>query len=197
MYCGGADGVGSAGHFEDVALGVAKLLPEGVELCLLVLGENSLVKAKVDGDVGHGLVAVQTLDHAVEGVGAVDGIVRRGFCVAGGLGGVLCILGSAVGGSLRLLDAGLGAVVYVVEVAIVGGRFFIELIGMVDQGSGLRAHVILGRAAGNSRQSKRRHTQPKSSFHHLFESSRRLFLGQGMAMATSLPLSKMHPEGQT
>src|SRR5579863_3358955 len=184
----GADRVGSSSDFEDVVFGTRQLLAEGVQLVLVILGEDGLVEAEGDGDVAGGVVVVQSLDDGIEGVGTMDSIVGRSFGIAGGLGGVLRVLGGLIGGALSLLDARLGAIIHIVEAAIVLSRFFVELIGVVNQGRGLFAHVVLGGATGEARQGQRRHTQPESSFPHLFESSRRLSCGSMWVAATCLPL---------
>ena len=129
----------------------------------------------------------------------MNGIVGSGLRIARGLGGVLRILRGAVRRALRLLDPGLRAIIHVVEVAIVGCGLLIELIGVIDQRRGLLLHVILGRAPGDTDQGQSRHAQPESSFHHLLESSRRLFHEgliwlAGDVSATSV---KMHLGGQT
>ena len=66
------------------------------------------------------------------GAGGPSVAVRGGFGVAGRFGGVLRILGSAVGRTLGRLDAGLRPIVYVVKSAIIGSRLFVQLVGMVD-----------------------------------------------------------------
>src|SRR5438045_5628548 len=78
VVIGRADGVGSAGHFENEALRRAKLLAEVVELFLVILGQNGLIEAERDGDIPHRTVVIQSLNYAVERIRAMNGISCTG-----------------------------------------------------------------------------------------------------------------------
>ncbi len=97
VVLGAAGGVGAAGDLNDVALGVGQRSGEGIELLLVVLGEDGLVEAEVDGGIADGLVVIEAGDYTGQRIGAMNGVVGGGFSLASGGLSTLSILRCRVG----------------------------------------------------------------------------------------------------
>ena len=69
-------------------------------------------------------------------------------CVRG-LTGSEGVLVGGVRGALSSGDSGLGALVGVHDVAVIGGGLGVEIVGLIDDWSGLRANVVLGRTTNS------------------------------------------------
>src|SRR6185312_11901095 len=87
--------------------------------------------------------------------GFLGGLVR----LIGRLAGSDCMLVRLVRSGLRLGDAGLSALVGVLNVAMVLRRLGVEFVGLLDQRTGLRPHIIFGGASGG--ECKRQRTGQK------------------------------------
>src|SRR5260221_10601985 len=93
----------------------------------------------------------------------MHGIVGRAFSFSRGSLRVRGIGAGGIGRSLSLGDAGLGALVGVLDGAVVGGGLVVQLVGLVDQRSGLLADVVLGCAARESGEGNRQDRNVQSS----------------------------------
>ena len=127
---------------------------EQIKLRLVGLGEVGLVEGEVNSNFGDLLVIVEIGDDAGKRVGLMNRIGRGGLRLVGRLIGSLRLLVGIVSGVLSLLDAGRGALVDVMNVAVVACGRVVEFVGVLDDGVGLAANVVLGGAAGDEEQGR-------------------------------------------
>src|SRR6202035_240831 len=83
---------------------------------------------------------------AAEAVDAVVSLLRGVIRSISRLTGCKRMLVGGAGRALGTRDSGFSALVGVLDGAVVGGGFGIEIVGLLDDRSGLGANVILGRA---------------------------------------------------
>ena len=94
-----------------------------------------------------------------------DGVVGQGLRLRGLLSGSLRLLVDFRGLGLHLLDAGLCACVYVLNVLGILRGQVVQLIGLVDQRRGFLANVVLAGATDRSRHAPCQQNDQRSAIH--------------------------------
>ncbi len=142
-----------------------------VQLALVIGRQRCQVEAERHGNRGHLLVVVEALDYGIQRVGAVRATSEAAASAVLAACEAVCASCCAVSRrALRVRNAHHGAIAHVFNLPIVVGGLLIQLIGVIDQRSCLRPHVVFG---GASRHAKRHPTPllpstqiqiPESSF---------------------------------
>src|SRR5262249_38021344 len=162
--------VGAAFHGDDVALGRGDTGRELVELFLRLLGQVVLVESEQNRSIGDGTIIIEIDDGVGEQVDALHGLVRHrlGIIRLLACGEGLLVYFSRFG--LHSLNACLGALIDILDVARILGGQVVKFIRLVDEWRGLLANVVLARAAnrGGERSSQR---QGQGNTIHWFEGS--------------------------
>src|SRR6185437_7358258 len=131
----------------DVSLGVRNGASHLVELVFGLFGQEILIETKMNGGLADDLVVIEIADGISQHINPVNGVVGKGLGLRSRLSGSLRLLIGGCSAGINVLNTGLGAGIDVFDRLGILGSQIIELIGFVDNRSGLFFNILLAGAA--------------------------------------------------